>query len=340
MADVKISGLPVGTVTGASLVPAVISGVTSRTTVVASTQAALNWLGVYTGTDTVSIGSASAGGARLRVNGQITGAVGANCVACDATVAADVTSTARSFLAYPSTAAASFTLAQLVSFYSGFSTKGAGSTITSHIGFLAESSMTAATNNYGFVGNIAANTGCWNIYCGGTANNYFGGRVGIGTSTPGSHLEVIPGTASTQGINCLINGAGGTVIYAIMAQAAGAAASNTGVYVNVYNATSTNYGVRIINPPAGANNWAIYSDSAAQSYFVGNIGIGTGITVPTSPLDVGGSSIRIRTASSPTSAATAGNIGEIRWDSGFLYICTATGIAGSATWKKVALSAA
>jgi hypothetical protein len=504
MPDVKISGLPTGTVTGASTVAAVISGVTSRTTVVASTQAALSGLGVYTGTDTVSIGTAtSATGPRLRVYGAITGAVGSNAVVCDSYVAADVTSSARSFLAFPSTTAAAFTLAQLVGFYSGFNSKGAGSTITSHIGFLAESSMTAATNNFGFVGNIAAATGCWNIYCQGTAQNflqgntgigtfpqstiklnlygsttntngfvgiqtvqdcvctatgtysafgnyvvlrpdtavgttnsgpqrgfyinatrnntsasgtdagtvtylrgmevtygnnavntaltpattqtvglflapmngygtctdmydlyiaadtysfgtitnhyavyqasttaknYFAGKVGIGTTSPGSALEVIPGGG--QGINCINNGTGSTINYAVMAQAAGAATTgaNTGVYVNVNNA-SNNYGVRIVNPPAGANNWAIYSDSAAQSYFVGNIGIGTGITVPTSQLDVSGNSIRIRSSSSPTSAATAGNAGEIRWDSGYLYICTTTGAAGAAVWKRAALTA-
>jgi len=312
--------------------------------VVASTQAALSGLGVYTGTDTVSIGTATiATGPRLRVYGAITGAVGSNAVVCDSYVAADVTSSARSFLAYPSTTAAAFTLAQLVSFYSGFNSKGAGSTITSHIGFLAESSMTQATNNYGFVGNIAAATGCWNLYCGGTAQNYFGGRVGIGTTAPASSLEVMPAiltTGNSQGINAFMSNTGNAVTYAVMAQSVGTASSgyNTGFYANAYGA-AYNYAVRIVNPSsASASNWAIYSDATAQSYFAGNIGIGT--STPTNQLDVSGSSIRIRTASSPTSAATAGNIGEIRWDSGFLYICTATGVAGSATWKKVALSAA
>jgi hypothetical protein len=70
---------------------------------------------------------------------------------------------------------------------------------------------------------------------------------------------------------------------------------------------------------------------------VGNVGIGT--TAPTNLLDVNGTSIRIRTASSPTNAATAGNAGEIRWDSGFLYVCITTGAAGAAVWRRVALSA-
>jgi hypothetical protein len=52
-----------------------------------------------------------------------------------------------------------------------------------------------------------------------------------------------------------------------------------------------------------------------------------------------GNSLRISTSSSPTSAATAGSAGEIRWDSGFLYVCTASGAAGAAIWKRTALTA-
>lgn len=42
---------------------------------------------------------------------------------------------------------------------------------------------------------------------------------------------------------------------------------------------------------------------------------------------------------SPTSAATAGVTGQIAWDASKIYVCTAGGIAGAATWKAAALSA-
>lgn len=111
------------------------------------------------------------------------------------------------------------------------------------------------------------------------------GNVGIGTANPGSLLEVIQDGG--QGINCLNNGGAGTTNYAVMAQAAGNATANTGLYVNCLNAAS-NYGVRIVNPPAGPDNWAIFSDATARSYFGGSIGIGT---FPSQMLDVNGTAL-------------------------------------------------
>ncbi len=56
-------------------------------------------------------------------------------------------------------------------------------------------------------------------------------------------------------------------------------------------------------------------------------------TGATSPLDVNGDEIRIRTAQTPASATAAGNAGTIAWDADYIYVCTATN-----TWKRTALS--
>ena len=47
-----------------------------------------------------------------------------------------------------------------------------------------------------------------------------------------------------------------------------------------------------------------------------------------------GQNLRLRTSRTPASATAAGNAGEICWDSGFIYVCTATN-----TWKRVAIAA-
>jgi len=158
------------------------------------------------------------------------------------------------------------------------------------------------------------------------------GNVGIGTTTPGSRLEVLPGGG--QGINCLNNGGAGTVNYAVMAQAAGSASANTGLYANAYNGT-TNYGVRIVNPPAAANSWAIYSDATAQSYFAGNIGIGTTAPAVSSGvgLHISGSTLRLGTSRTPASSTATGNTGEICWDASYLYVCVSAN-----TWRRISHS--
>jgi hypothetical protein len=138
---------------------------------------------------------------------------------------------------------------------------------------------------------------------GAAVRNYFAGSVGIKTATPGSALEVLPGGG--QGINCLNNGGAGTVNYALMGQAAGAASANTGLYVNVTGATN-NYGVRIVNPSAAANSYAVYSDATAQSYFAGNVGIG--VTAPAQKLDVSGN-IRVSGNISKTGQSAATDLG-------------------------------
>ena len=63
--------------------------------------------------------------------------------------------------------------------------------VTNQFGYFADSSLTGATNNYGFYSNLPAGTGRYNFYAAGTADNYFAGNVGLGTSTPGAKLAVV-----------------------------------------------------------------------------------------------------------------------------------------------------
>jgi hypothetical protein len=62
--------------------------------------------------------------------------------------------------------------------------------VTNQYGYWADSTLIGATNNYGFYSNIASGTGRWNFYANGTANNYFAGNVGVGTTTPAVKLAI------------------------------------------------------------------------------------------------------------------------------------------------------
>ncbi|MFZ1947078.1 MAG: hypothetical protein WAW06_05995 [bacterium] len=81
--------------------------------------------------------------------------------------------------------------------------------------------------------------------------------------------------------------------------------------------------------PAAKNNILVVADT------LGNVGVGT--TTPTAKLDVNGptgyAQIRMRIAFTPTGTADAhGSVGDVAWDSNYLYVKTAAG------WKRTALS--
>lgn len=67
----------------------------------------------------------------------------------------------------------------------------------------------------------------------------------------------------------------------------------------------------------------------------GLVGVGTASPAISdgAGVDVNGKILRLRTSKTPATAGATGNAGEICWDSGFLYICTA-----SNTWKRVAIA--
>lgn len=64
----------------------------------------------------------------------------------------------------------------------------------------------------------------------------------------------------------------------------------------------------------------------------GQVQIGA-LSPMTSPLDVNGNRLRIRTAKTPSSATDTGNQGEVCWDASYVYVCTATN-----TWKRSAIA--
>jgi hypothetical protein len=118
----------------------------------------------------------------LRVSRNISGSTIAYGILNEGITQSDVTNFSIMYTSSAQTAAAAFTLNNMVHYYAQQSALGAGSAITTQIGFWAESNLIGATNNYGFRGAIPSGTNRWNLFMDGTANNYMAGSLGIGTT--------------------------------------------------------------------------------------------------------------------------------------------------------------
>lgn len=252
----------------------------------------------------LGIGSTTLTGYNLRISKTITGATTAYGLSVDGTIQSNVTANAILIRTNPTTAATTFTLASLQHFTAGTTTIGAGSTVTNQYGFNVQSTLTGATNNYGFYGQIASAANTWNLYMAGTANNYLAGSLGIGTT-------------SLTGYNLRINKniTGGTVGYGIMnlgeiqsdvttnvhmyssipsTQATSFTLSNLYHYranqgtIGAGSTVTTQYGFFVQNTLIGAttnygfygdiasgtNRWNLYMNGTANNYLAGALSIG------------------------------------------------------------------
>jgi hypothetical protein len=115
-------------------------------------------------------------------------------------IQSDVTTIASYNQVLGSTAPGSYTLPLLVYNSASQSTFGAGSAVTTQVGYSAESTLTGATNNYGFYGAIPFGTNRFNFYANGTALNYFNGDSGFGTNAPGAKVQVSSGNDAKKGL--------------------------------------------------------------------------------------------------------------------------------------------
>jgi hypothetical protein len=172
----------------------------------------------------LGIGTTSLTGYALAVGKNITGAASSSAIYQNGTVQSDVTTSAYGIRNQLNTAAAAFTLGGYFHYAAQQITIGSTSAITSQYGFLADSSMTGATNNYGFYGNIPSGTNRWNLYMNGTANNYLAGSLAIGTTSITTKLSVFTAAGgntsgfsvgSTNGLLNIWGGASSGVVFDI-----------------------------------------------------------------------------------------------------------------------------
>ena len=158
----------------------------------------------------LGIGGVPAAGYKVLNYGTWTGATTFYGFSSQGTIQSDVTATSYSYRSAPSTAAASFTLSNLIHYLSTGGVVGAGSAITTQLGFSADNSLTGATNNYGFYGGIASGTGRYNLFMAGTADNFLAGNIGVGVA-PVSSITAVGAGQTTASFNTS-TGLGGALI--------------------------------------------------------------------------------------------------------------------------------
>ena len=110
-------------------------------------------------------------------------------------------------------------------------TLGAGATLAFQAGFFVTSTLTSATNNYGFYGNMPSGTGSWNIFMAGAGNNYMAGNLLLGNSSDTTEKLQVTGTAKITGATSI-----GGALNVTGAISAGSGPSN---FAGVIRATNT-----------------------------------------------------------------------------------------------------
>jgi hypothetical protein len=254
---------------------------------------------------TLGIGSTSLTNSSLNVSKTITGSTTSIGIIQGGAVQSGVTSTAYGFYNTAITQAAAFTLGTYIHYGSDQSTIGAGSAITTQIGFNASATLIGATNNYGFQGSIPSGTGRWNLFMNGTANNHMAGSLGIGTTTlTGINLNVnknITGATTSYGIlsqgaiqsdvtssghyfttSATVQNTAFTLSNLYHYRATGASSFGSATVTNQYGfivdnvltGATNNFGF-VGNIPAGTNRWNLYMSGTANNYLAGSLGIGT-----------------------------------------------------------------
>ena len=140
----------------------------------------------------VGIGTTSLTNRVLAIGKTMTGTTSGYGILQSNNIASDVTSLAINNYSQFTTQSAAFTLSNAYHYYHADISVGAGSSITNQYGYFA-ANIVAATNNYGFFGELASGTGRWNLYMNGTASNYLAGNLGINATTPLTKLHITGG---------------------------------------------------------------------------------------------------------------------------------------------------
>jgi len=254
----------------------------------------------------LGIGTTTLTGYNLHIARQLTGATTSYAVGVTSQTQSDVTTASNSFISAPSTQATAFTLPAHYHFVANDISIGAGSTVTNQRGFTTFTHNNA-TNNFGFYGGVNTGAGSnWNFYANGTAPNYMGGALGIGTtaltaynfrisrnltggvnsSSFSNDFTVLSDvTTNVHGIYSAINtqDAVYTLTNLTHFTAAGGTKGASNTLTNQYGfwaqsiltQATNNFALHSSVPASGSNNWNLYANGTAPNYMAGALGIGT-----------------------------------------------------------------
>ena len=147
----------------------------------------------------LGLGIAASTSRALNIGIDITGATNSAGIVIESSIKSDVTAGARIFQSRISTEAASFTLSSLHHFQAQYITLGAGSAITTQVGFLDDGTLTTAANNYGFYSLMPAAAGRWCLYMSGGADSAIVGNTRFGNTTaPTAKVHMAAGTTAAS----------------------------------------------------------------------------------------------------------------------------------------------
>ena len=323
----------------------------------------------------VGIGTTPLVNYTLDIAKSLTGATVVATVGARGTIQSDVTSGYRGYYSNVGTAVAAFTVGNLSHFRAEQSTFGAGSAVTNQFGYEANSTLTGATNNYGFISNIASGTNRFNFYAAGTADNYFAGKVGIGGFSASSNNVVVT-MALTGGVAFSAILSNGTINSDVTTQAnyyhtavSTQATAFTVADLRHYNATQStigagsaittqvgfaaqssltgatnNYGV-YSNIAAAANRYNFYAAGTAINYFAGVVQTNAATAIPAG--GTAGAGVTVSSTANfgvffgsgaPTLSAAKGSL-YLRSDGSTVNDRMYVNTNGSTTWTNVVTSA-
>jgi hypothetical protein len=166
---------------------------------------------------------------------------------------------------------------------------GAGATLAFQAGFFVTSTLTGATNNYGYYGNMPSGAGSWNVYMAGAGNNYMAGNLLLGSNSDTTEKLQVTGTAKITGATAL----GATL----------SVANNITVGPGLSEFAGTIRSTGFTVPPSGSGLEFGYI-SASSSGFITSTSRPTGYT----SLTINASTLNLNTGSNGTVNFGTGNI--------------------------------